>query len=361
MKGILAVSAIASVGLAAAISGCQGKPQQAPEAESAAAEQSHVALDVPEEYENITDLLIDDSVKSCLAYLVTPQRDSGFTSADRADTHGVSYEAGSGSLVGYKVDIRVWYDEEDKSGEKPAEYVELLWRQGSFRFDVLGDKIQDVLGSVDSERTSTSRTIPIPLTDLAVYMIGFDGFDGSSIYITRPSEESSEELDAYVSAADLPDALGNQGFKNALGLLSAPFSQTGIDPSAGRQTDAGTTIFELDGIEFLGESDWSESNFPRVVYKTEGLQSGEAAAKELVFTFFNHLDGNGYDDAVEMVGRVSDALGLKSTPEIENDYSPSDLLADGTYCTLNFKQAGFTLRVEGSDSFTQVVFTPNAS
>lgn len=316
---------------------------------------------VPAEYEGIPDELIDDNVKSCLTYLVTSQNASGFEESDLLDTYGVTYPGGSGTLLGRDVEIRIWYDSDDDTGELPATYVDLSWPDG-FEYTELCEAVIEVLGSDYSERTDTSALIPIPGTDLSVYVVGFDGntVEGiNSAYIVRNAAgEEDAALEAYATVDNLPDELGNQAFRDALALLGTPFSESGLDAAAGEETGAGTTIFYLEGIEFVGESEWAGSGRPRIVYETAGVESGTGTPSALILTFFNELDGNGYREALDMVERIADALGYEEVPEIENDYSSTDPWADGTYFTFTFEGIGVTMTVEGSDSRTMVEIRP---
>lgn len=316
------------------------------------------AMEVPVEYEDIPDELIDENVRRSLAYLVTPRSESGFDDAGLLDTNGTAYPGGSGSLLGRDVDIRIWYDGGDATGELPATYVDMSWPEG-LEYSDLCEEVIDVLGSDYSERTDTSALIPIPGTDLSVYAVGFDGNDVNglnSVYIVRA--EYDAELRAYASIDDLPDELENQAFRDSLALLGEPFSESGLSAADGMATDEGTMVFYVEGIEFVGISEWGKSGSPRIAYETDGVESGVGTPLSLTPISYNVHDGNGYREAVDMVEKIAAALGYEEAPEIENDFGPTDPSANGTYYTFTLESLGITMTVEGSDAYTSVVIKP---
>lgn len=162
------------------------------------------------------------------------------------------------------------------------------------------------------------------------------------------------------TATDIPDALMNDEFKNAVDLLSKGFSQSGLDISDATTYDDGETyIFYLDNLEFLGDECDDDYFQPRIIYSGDAINN-DGTPDKLFFEFANPLKSNGYEETVEMVEDITEALDISDAGLIDNDYSSSSKLANGEYATFTFPNLGLELTVSNTDGTVEIEIVPVA-
>ena len=159
--------------------------------------------------------------------------------------------------------------------------------------------------------------------------------------------------------ADIPNELMNDEFKSVIDLFSKGFSQSGLDITNATTYDDGETyIFDFDGLEFLGEECEEGSNFsPRVIYSQDAINNN-GTPHLMFFAFANPLKSNGYEETVEMVEDIAEALDISDSGLIDNNYSSSSKLAIGEYATFTFTDLNLTLTVSNTDGSVEIEIVP---
>lgn len=196
----------------------------------------------------------------------------------------------------------------------------------------------------------------------------YDGFEIKDDKESDLDETSSSELEETEevgvinninTAADIPDKLMNEEFKSAIDLFSKGFSQSGLNISDATTYNNGETyIFYLDNLEFLGdECEEGSNSSPRIIYDQEAINNDGTPSK-LFLGFANPLKSNGYEETVEMVEDIADALDISDDGLIDNDYSSSSPFATGEYATFTFKNLNLTLSVRNTDGSVDIEIVP---
>lgn len=180
------------------------------------------------------------------------------------------------------------------------------------------------------------------------------------------NEDSTEEdadleigvIENIHTATDIPDALMNDEFKSVIELFSKGFSQSGLDISnATTYNDGETYIFYLDNLEFLGDECEDDYFQPRIIYSGDAINN-DGIPNKLYFEFANPLKSNGYEETVEMVEDIAEALDISDDGLIDNDYSSSSKLAIGEYATFTFPNLGLELTVSNTDGTVEIEIVP---
>lgn len=177
------------------------------------------------------------------------------------------------------------------------------------------------------------------------------------------SNDGIIKVNSIKSSLDLPSSLMNDKFKNTLSLLNKPFSKSGLSAANAVETEAGTSIFYLEGLEFLGKScnraeDKSKHGTARIIYETAGVKSGNGTPTKIYFSFSNPLKSNGHTETMEIVNGIAKALGLSTPVKVANDNTSSTTLATGLYCTYVFPNAGFKIEVTNTDGDVEIEILP---
>lgn len=312
-------------------------------------------LEVREQYAELPNEFLDENIKGYLGYLDIPLSDSGLTKSDRIDDQDKFY-VGEGIFLGRKVDVSIWYDGDT------ATHVDLKWPE-KYVVEDIAKMVSDAVGAELPEANEYIMDLAIPGTDLVISIMNYELFDESSIYIkpsgdptssSGASSSESEALSAYTSAEGLPDGLFNQAAKEAIGMLSKPFESAGLDAASGVSTGSGTTIFYLEGLEFLGEPCEDGHGQPRLVYSDEAVSSGQGLPIELFFSCSNPLSSNGYEETMDIIEGISEALGLEETLEVDVDYDSSSKMATGVYRTVEFPNAKLSIEVRNTDGSVEI-------
>lgn len=316
-------------------------------------------LEVREQYAELPSEFVDENIKGYLGYLDIPLSDSGLTESDRIDDQDNFY-VGEGIFLGRKVDVSIWYD------GGTATHVDLKWPE-KYAVEDIAKMVSDATGAELPEANEYLMELAIPDTDLIVSIMSYELFDESSIYIkpsadTAPSAPSTsstelEVLSTYASVEELPVDLFNQAAKEAISLLGKPFESSGLDANSGVSTGAGTTIFYLDGLKFLGDPCEDGHGRPRLVYSDEAISSGQGLPSELFFSFSNPLNSNGYKETMDIIEGISEALGLEETLKVDVDYDSSSKMATGVYRTVEFPNAKLSIEVRNTDGSVEVTIS----
>ena len=78
----------------------------------------------------------------------------------------------------------------------------------------------------------------------------------------------------------------------------------------------------------------------------------------MFFAFANPLKSNGYEETVEMVEDIAEALDISDSGRIDNNYSCSSKLAIGEYATFTFTDLNLTLTVSNTDGSVEIEIVP---
>jgi len=181
--------------------------------------------------------------------------------------------------------------------------------------------------------------------------------------ITKETESKDADskigvVENIYTAADIPNELMNEEFKNAIDLFSKGFSQSGLDITNATTYDDGETfIFYLDSLEFLGDECEDGYFQPRIIYSEYAINNNGTPNK-IFFEIANLLKSNGYEETVEMVGNIAAALDISDSGLIDNDYSSSSKLAVGKYTTFTFPNLGLELTVSNTDGTVEIEIVP---
>ena len=175
--------------------------------------------------------------------------------------------------------------------------------------------------------------------------------------VTTDNKVESEPgvVENIYTASDIPNELMNDEFKNVVDLFSKGFSESGLDISDATTYDDGETyIFYLDNLEFLGEECEDGSNVsPRVIYGQDAISND--GTPELMFLAFSYpRESNGYEETVEMVEDIAEALNIFGGSLIDNDYSSSSKWATGEYATFTFPNLNLKLTVSNMQSSVEI-------
>ena len=315
-------------------------------------------LEVRERYAELPSEFVDENIKGYLGYLDIPLSDSGLTESDRIDNQDNFY-VGEGIFLGRKVDVSIWYE-----GDTPT-HVDLKWSE-KYVVEDIAKMVSDSVGAELPEVNEYKMELAIPGTDLMISIMNYELFDESSIYIeptgdpassSGASSSESEALSAYTSAEELPDGLFNQAAKEAIGMLGKPFESAGLDAASGVSTGSGTTIFYLEGLEFLGEPCEDGHGQPRLVHSDEAISSGQGLPIELFFSYANPLKSNGHEETMDIIEGISEALGLEETLEVDVDYDSSSKMATGVYRTVEIPNAKLSIEVRNTDGSVEITIS----
>lgn len=315
-------------------------------------------LEVREQYAELPNEFVDENIKGYLGYLDIPLSDSELTEPDRIDNQDNFY-VGEGIFLGRKVDVSIWYE-----GDTPT-HVDLKWPE-KYVVEDIAKMVSDSVGAELPEANEYEMELAIPGTDLMISIMNYELFDESSIYIkptgdltssSGASSSESEALSTYTSAEGLPDGLFNQAAKEAIGMLGKPFESAGLDAASGVSTGSGTTIFYLEGLEFLGEPCEDGHGQPRLVYSDEAISSGQGLPIELFFSYANPLKSNGHEETMDIIEGISEALGLEETLEVDVDYDSSSKMATGVYRTVEFPNAKLSIEVRNTDGSVEITIS----
>ena len=230
------------------------------------------------------------------------------------------------------------------------------------------DAIIDFLGEYkeyDSEWDSyTWETNTLEIEFYAEENIYFDWIGEDLEVNNEDNTEEDTDLEIGVvenihTATDIPAELMNDEFKSVIELFSKGFSQSGLDISNATTYDDGETyIFYLEGLEFLGDECEEGSNFsPRIIYNQDAVNN-DGIPDKMFFAFANPLKSNGYDETVEMVEDIAEALDISDAGLIDNDYSSSSKWATGDYATFTFPNLNLTLTVSNTDGSVEIEIVP---
>jgi len=193
---------------------------------------------------------------------------------------------------------------------------------------------------------------------------------GGDLEVNEITEDENEEKDDFDeseigvvenihTAADIPNELMNDEFKNVIDLFSKGFSQSGLDIANGTTYNDGETyIFYFDNLEFLGDECEEGSNFnPRIIYDQDAINN-DGTPYKMFFAFANPLKSNGYEETVEMVEDIAEALDISDAGLIDNNYSSSSKLAIGKYATFTFPNLGLEFTVSNTDGTVEIEIIP---
>lgn len=330
-----------------ALAGCGGSNSDDAPLQPVAEEQLGAFAEIP-------DGVMDDRLKGYLAYLGTPFDQTGLDEEDELENG--YYYAGQGEFLGEDCKVHLLFSDV-MDDENPLTAIEIVYPE-DYDLQELAEELQEDLG-VTAARLKSSYIV-IPLYDTGYCIHAFpESSDGSSIYveywIDTEAVEEDNALASITSYSDIPGALMNDKFKKALELLDKPFGKSGFSKSDGENTGAGTYIFELAGCKFVGEGFDKNADVPCVVYPTKAVKSGKGAAEEISFEYYTSLSSNGYEETVDLIDDISDALGVDI--EIDNDYNSSSKLAGGTYCTVEFPGVDLQMEVKNRTGYVQVVIS----
>ncbi len=180
---------------------------------------------------------------------------------------------------------------------------------------------------------------------------------------TQDNNSTNETLELGVvehikTAAEIPDTLMNNEFKNIVSLFSKGYSESGLNISNAESFDGGeTNIFYLEGLEFLGKEPEGGYFSPRIIYSKEAINNN--GTPNMIYLAFSYpRKSNGYEETVEIVEDIAKALGITSEGLIDNDYSSSSKWATGKYATFTFTQLNLELTVSNMQSSVEIEIVP---
>lgn len=168
---------------------------------------------------------------------------------------------------------------------------------------------------------------------------------------------SCKACGAKVDYSSVPSALMNDEFRKCLTYFGVPYSETGLSVSnAVDNSDAGTYLFYMDGLEFIGEECDDDQGQPRIVYDAEAIESGTGTPNKIFFCYFNALKSNGHKETMDVIEGIEDALGIEI--EVDNDYTSSSKSAIGKYCSVNIPKTDLMIEVTNTDGTVEVEILP---